>query len=96
MYKHIVMWKVKEGEKLEDVVETFKAGMKEIAELCPAARDYRIAINIKTSQDYDFCIDSVFADEDAFNEYYYLPRHQEMIKYLTSISCLKTVFDYEF
>ena len=96
MDKHIVMWKVKEGEDLNEVVAEFKQGMKEVAELCPVARDYRIGVNIKTTQDYDFCIDSVFTDADAFNEYFFHPRHQELKDYLTSISCLKTVFDYEF
>ena len=96
MVKHIVMWKVKEGETVENVVAKFNSMLDDLEKVCPLIIERRVGINLNENEVFDFCIDSLFKDMDDLNEYIYHPVHLKIREYLTSISCEKAVFDYTF
>ena len=96
MIKHIVMWKVKEGETVDNVVTKFRAMLDDLAKVCPVIVEGRVGINLNESEVFDFCIDSVFNNAEDLNTYIYHPVHLKIREYLTSISCEKAVFDYKY
>ena len=96
MLKHIVMWKVKEGENVQAVVDKFNGMLDDLEKVCPLIVERRVGINLNEDEVFDFCIDSVFKDEEDLNAYIYHPVHLKIREYLTGISCEKAVFDYTF
>lgn len=95
MIKHIVMWKLKEENKLENAkhikekLEALKDQINEISEI-------EVGININdTSSAFDVVLYSTFNTLDDLNSYSIHPKHKEVGEFIGGVRTERIVVDYE-
>jgi len=101
MYKHIVLWKIKETSdpeekkeimlKVKEKLEGLPAGIGEIItfEVGLNAGDYAASF-------YDISLISVFENKASFLKYTRYPIHNEVVAYIQSVQSAEQIVDYEF
>ena len=98
MFKHIVMWKLKEqGDKaakerdalaIKSRLEGLKATIEEISHI-------EVGINAcESAASYDVVLYSDFADLDALDRYRVHPDHKEAAAFVASVTSDRAVVDY--
>ena len=93
MIRHIVMWKVREGE--EENREKFLSGLAALDGVIPEIRHMEIHRSCKPCSAYDACLISDFEDLDALGRYKNDPRHVAVSSLCKSIRESRSAFDYE-
>ena len=95
LIKHIVMWTVKEENRIENMqkmkrdLEALKSEIKEIVEI-------EVGIDINRSQAaYDLVLYSTFKSLEDLNAYQVHPKHQAVAKNAKNFVTNRTVVDYE-
>ena len=95
MIKHIVMWTVKEENRIENMqkmkrdLEALKLEIKEIVEI-----EVGIDIN-RSGAAYDLVLYSTFKSLEDLNAYQVHPKHQAVAKNAKNFVTNRTVVDYE-
>ena len=99
MYKHVVLWKLKDGadgkSKAELAVEV-KRRLYELPGIIPEISDYEVAINIGDygASFFDLSLIASYPDEEAFKRYCVYPEHDEVVAYIQSVTVAEEIVDY--
>ena len=98
MYKHIVMWKLKEsamGKSREENALMIKSELEKLPSLIPQISSYEVGINVSnTSSACDIALCSEFETEDDFEAYRNHPEHTKFVETIRSVSSQAYVVDY--
>jgi len=100
MYKHLVLWKLKEGAdgktKKELSIEV-KRRLDELPTHIPEIVSYETGINIGDygASFFDVSVVSVFENKDAFWAYTKYPVHDAVVAYIQSVTEAEEIVDYE-
>jgi len=99
MYKHVVLWKIKDEvngvskkEIIAEVIQKLKALPPEIPEII----EYQVAENIGNydASFFDICLISVFENKDTFWDYTKYPEHEEVVAYIQSVQEAEEIVDF--
>ncbi len=100
MYKHIVLWKLKEtaeGKSREELALEVKRRLDELPTHIPEIVSYETGINIGDygASFYDVSVVSVFENKDTFWAYTKYPIHDAAVAYIQSVTEAEEIVDYE-
>ena len=98
MYKHLVLWKLKEsamGKSREENALMIKSELEKLPPLIPQIRSYEVGINVSNiSRACDIALCSEFETEDDFEAYRSHPEHTKVVEKIRSVSSQAYVVDY--
>jgi len=100
MYKHIVLWKVKDGAKgfsAKELALEVKRRLDELPTHIPEIVSFETAINIGNygASFYDVSLISVFENKDTFWNYTKYPVHDDVVAFIQSVQEAEHIVDYE-
>ena len=99
MYKHIVLWKLKESAKgmsKEELAVEVKKRLDELPAHIPEIKSYETGINIGDygASFFDVSLILVFDTKDTFWKYTKYPVHDEVVAYISSVMEAEEIVDY--
>ena len=100
MYKHVVLWKLKESvngiSKAELAIEV-KKRLNSLPSRIPEVIEYETAINIGDygASFFDVSLISLFENKESFWNYTKYPVHDEVVAYIQSVTLAEEIVDYE-
>jgi|TARA_B110000444_G_C18766955_1_gene560522 hypothetical protein len=99
MYKHVVLWKLKEsaqGMSKQELAEEVKKRLDELPAHIPEIKSYETGINIGDygASFFDVSLISVFDTKDTFWKYTNYPVHDEVVAYISSVMEAEEIVDY--
>ena len=99
MYKHIVLWKLKEqadGKTREELAVEVKRRLDELPAHIPEIISYETGINIGDygASFFDVSVISVFENKDTFWTYTKYPIHDAVVAYIQSVQESEQIVDY--
>lgn len=101
MFKHIVLWKLKDeahGNSKEENAAKLKRLVEELNGKIPGLIHVEVGINCNRTgspDESDVALYSEFDDKKAFEDYVIHPEHQKILPFSTSIFTDKRVIDLE-
>ena len=99
MYKHVVLWKLKEeadGVAKAELAIEVKRRLDELPGIIPEISDYEVAINIGDygASFFDVSLIASYPDEEAFKKYCVYPEHDAVVAYIQSVTLVEEIVDY--
>lgn len=99
MYKHVVLWKLKEqaeGKTKAELAVEVKRRLDELPNGIPEILSYEIGINIGQygASFFDVSLLSVFENKETFWNYTKYPEHDAVVAYIQSIMISEEIVDY--
>lgn len=99
MYKHVVLWKLKEeagGMPKATLAEEVKRRLDELPAIISEIRDYEVAVNIGNygASFFDVSLIAAYPDEAAFKRYCGYPEHDAVVAYIQSVTEAEEIVDY--
>ena len=99
MYKHLVLWKLKEeanGMNKAELAVEVKRRLDELPGIIPEISAYEVALNIGDygASFFDVSLIAVYADETAFKAYCVYPEHDTVVAYIQSVTVAEEIVDY--
>lgn len=99
MYKHVVLWKLKEeadGMSKQQLAVEVKRRLDELPGIISEISDYEVAINIGDygASFFDVSLIAAYPDEDAFKKYCVYPEHDAVVAYIQSVTVAEEIVDY--
>jgi hypothetical protein len=99
MYKHVVLWKLKDeadGKNKADLAVEVKRRLDELPSIIPEISDYEVAINIGDygASFFDVSLIAAYPDEEAFKRYCVYPEHDAVVAYIQSVTEAEEIVDY--
>jgi len=99
MYKHLVMWKLKEeadGMNRAELAIEVKKRLDTLPDVISEIREYEVGINIGDydASFFDVGLISSFENEEAFKRYCNYPEHNEVVAYIQSVTEGEEIVDY--
>ena len=100
MYKHVVLWKLKEnanGMSKAELVTEVKRQLDMLPGIIPEINSYEVAINIGAygASFYDVSLISVFENKDTFWAYTKYLEHDQVVAFIQSVQEDEQIVDYE-
>lgn len=99
MFKHIVMWKLKDDTFNNDWkynAAKIKHDLELLSDIDPGILKIEVGIDmLRTNQSYDVVLVSEFADKEAFNQYANHPKHLDVVKFIKEVVISRIAVDYE-
>ena len=96
MIKHIVMWKMKEENKADNA-KIMKQKLDDLKNQIDEIVAVEAGVNINDSDAaFDIALYSEFKNEKDLAIYQAHPAHQEVVKFVRSVTCNKAVVDYRY
>ncbi len=100
MYKHLVLWKLKDvpdGMSKEELAAEVKTRLETLPVIIPEIREYEVGINIGAygASFFDVGIISAFENEEAFKRYCGYSEHDAVVAYIQSVTTAEEIVDYE-
>jgi len=100
MYKHLVLWKLKEeenGMSKKELAMEVKRRLDELPGYIPEIKSYETGINIGDygASFFDVSVLSVFENKDTFWDYTKYPVHDDVVAYIQSVMVAEEIVDYE-
>ena len=99
MYKHVVLWKLKESadgmSKAELAVEV-KKRLDALPGIISEITDFEVGINIGDygASFFDVNLICTYPDEAAFKRYCVYPEHDAVVAYIQSVTDAEEIVDY--
>jgi hypothetical protein len=94
MYRHIVMWKVKEGEARE-VCEQMAQKLYHLTDQIDEIEALEVGINeLESDAAFDIVLISSFENQQAYQAYAIHPLHQEVVVWIKERVGARAVVDY--
>ncbi len=76
MFKHIVMWKLKEETPTKSSADVIKSSLEELPSLIPQISEYEVGVNLTESERaFDVVLISEFNSRKDFHIYRDHPKH---------------------
>jgi len=99
MYKHVVLWKLKDfadGKSKEELCKEVKRRLDVLPAHISEIKGYETAINIGDygASFFDVSLISTFENKDTFWNYTKYPVHDEVVAYITSVMEAEEIVDY--
>lgn len=98
MFKHIVMWELKESAAGNSRIENahlIKSALEKLPMLIPQILIYEIGINISDSPvSYDLVLNSSFKSKEDFEIYRDHSEHKKVVELIRELSAITHVVDY--
>lgn len=95
MVVHIVMFKLKEENKVQNL-EIIKGRLLKLVDLVPSLNSMEVGINFTQSpRAFDLSLYSTFDSREALNEYALHPQHLSVVELIKELSIESKVVDYE-
>ncbi|MDG1806114.1 Dabb family protein [Flavicella sp.] len=99
MYKHVVLWKLKDsvgGENCYELSKEVKRRLQILPDHISEIIDFEVAINIGDygASFFDVSLVSTFENRDTFWAYTNYPIHDEVVAYIQSIQEAEHIVDY--
>tara|TARA_B100000809_G_scaffold237914_1_gene258231 strand:- start:26064 stop:26369 length:306 start_codon:yes stop_codon:yes gene_type:complete len=100
MYKHVVLWKLKEeadGKSRKELALEVKRRLDALPAHISEIKGFETAINIGDygASFFDVSIVAVFDTKDTFWAYTKYPIHDEVVAYIQSVQEAEHIVDYE-
>ena len=100
MYKHLVLWKLKEqadGKSKKELAIEVKIRLDELPGQIPEIISCETGINIGDygASFFDVSVVSVFENKDTFWTYTKYPAHDAVVAYIQSVTVAEEIVDYE-
>jgi len=100
MYKHVVLWKLKEeanGMSKSELAVEVKRRLDELPTQISEIKSYETAINIGNygASFFDLSVISAFDNKDTFWSYTKYPAHDAVVAYISSVMVAEEIVDYE-
>jgi len=100
MYKHLVMWKLKDeanGKTREENAIEMKKRLESLPGVIKEIRQYEVSINIGSygASFYDLGLISSFDNKDDFWAYTKYPEHDAVLAFIQSVQLDEQIVDYE-
>lgn len=99
MYKHVVLWKLKEeanGMSKKELALEVKKRLDELPSHIPEIRSYETAVNIGDygASFFDVSLISEFENRDTFWNYTKYPIHDQVVAYIQTVMTAEEIVDY--
>ena len=99
MYKHVVLWKLKEqanGMSRKELAKEVKRRLDELPAHIPEIVSYETGTNIGDygASFFDVSVISVFENKDTFWNYTKYPVHDDVVAYIQSVMVAEEIVDY--
>ncbi|VGO19751.1 Dabb family protein [Pontiella sulfatireligans] len=99
MYRHVVMWKLKEEtSELQrvELAKQVKARLEALPGIISEISDYEVAINIGDygASFFDISLIASYPNEAAFKRYCAYPEHDAVVAYIQSVTVAEEIVDY--
>ena len=96
MIKHIVMWKLKDENKIKNAA-LLKKKLLALKDQIKEIKEIEVGINSQeaSSENYNVVLVSEFLSMEELNKYTVHPAHQDLVKYVRTIRDIRTAVDYE-
>ncbi len=100
MYKHVVLWKLKDevkGVKKNELALEVKRRLESLPSKISEIKEYEVAINIGNygASFFDVSLISVFENKDTFWAYTKYPEHDDVVAFIQSVQEDEQIVDYE-
>ncbi len=101
MYKHVVLWKLKDGanglSKKELCIEV-KRQLDELAREIAEINSYEVGINVGDygASFFDVSLVSTFDDFESFWNYTKYPIHDKVVAYIQTVMVAEEIVDYSY
>jgi hypothetical protein len=99
MFKHIVLWKLKDaanGRSRAENARLIKERLEEIANMLEGLRHLEVGVNVLPGDDAaDVALYSEFESRAAYEAYHAHPAHQALIGFVREVRLDRRVIDYE-
>lgn len=99
MIKHIVLFKLKEFNSIEEKKEALtkiKTGLESLINKIDLLQAIKVELNLEIeSANYDLCLITQFKSVDDMNAYQIHPEHQKVLKYIKSVAAQRACVDFE-
>ena len=99
MYKHVVLWKLKDGAdgmSKAELAEDVKKRLETLPRIISEVSGYEVAINIGDygASFFDLSLIATYPDEEAFKRYCIYPEHDAVVAYIQSVTVAEEIVDY--
>ncbi len=100
MYKHIVLWKIRddiEADAKPEQISKARAMLNELPAQIDGIERYEVGVNTAdyAASFFDFSLYSVFRSREAFEKYCQHPEHDKVVAYITGIVDEERIVDYD-
>lgn len=100
MYKHVVLWKLKDqenGMSRKELAIEVKRRLDELPAHIPEIKAFETGINIGDygASFFDVSVVAVFENKDTFWDYTKYPVHDAVVAYIQSVQVAEEIVDYE-
>ena len=99
MFKHIVLWKLKEtanGKSREENARLMKERLEELANMVDGLRHLEVGLNVIASDDAaDVALYTAFESRAAYQAYYDHPAHKALAGFIKEVRVDRRVIDYD-
>ena len=100
MYKHVVLWKIKEkvnGKSREELIGMVMQKLRALPAVIPEIIEYEVAENTGDydASFFDICLISVFENKDTFRNYTKYPEHDAVVEFIISVQEAEEIVDFE-
>ena len=100
MYKHVVLWKIKDevnGIPKKELVAEIIQKLNSLPSSIPEIMEYEVAKNIGDygASFFDICLISVFENKETFWNYTKYPEHDAVVEFIQSVQEAEEIVDFE-
>ena len=99
MFKHIVLWKLKEtagGRSRAENARLLKERFEELANMLDGLRHLEVGIDVIHGDDSaDVALYTEFESREAYQAYYDHPAHKALVAFIRDVRVDRCVIDYE-
>jgi hypothetical protein len=100
MYKHVVLWKLRDkadGKSKSELAIEVKKRLDALPAHISEIKHYETAINVGDygASFFDVSLISVFENKDTFWKYTKYPVHDKVVAYIQSVTEAEEIVDYE-
>lgn len=99
MYKHVVLWKLKDevdGTPKVKLAKEVASRLNGLRAVIPEILDMEVGINVGAygASFFDVSLICMYTDEEAFKRYCVVPEHDAVVAYIQSVTVAEEIVDY--
>ncbi len=95
MFKHIVMWNIKEGYDKKEVHHNIRNDLRSLMDIIPEIYDLDVLENVLEGNNRDIILIAEFKKKEDFLVYKTHPEHLKVVEYIKSTCTDRVVIDVE-